>query len=261
MELVSILIPAFNSSHFIRDTIASALKQTYKNIEIVIIDDFSKDKTASIILDEQSRDNRIKFFANNKNKGNSFTKYRCIKESKGVFLFFLDHDDLFEEDKIEKQVAAIKTSKCNWVGSFGKELNELTKEISNIGQYDPQTDVITQILQNRFRVPMCSIGIRSSTLKNKILYKVHERCFNSSIGFDHTQLLVQMAYEPFEVLRESLCIYRRHDTNLSDSSEYTKYHSFNMLYLCFLLFIKSKDHRKLNVILLMKNYITILIKS
>lgn len=261
MELASILIPCYNSEKFISETIQSALNQSYKNIEVVVIDDYSIDNTYEIICRFAKLDNRIKVFSNNCNEGNGFSKFRCIKESKGEFLFFLDHDDLFEENKIQKQVAAFNSSNCDWVGSFGKELNELTKEISIVGQYDTKTDVISQILQNRFRVPMCSIGIRSSTLKNKILYKVHERCFNFSIGFDHTQLLVQMAFEPFEVLRESLCVYRRHDTNLSANIEYTKYHSFNMLYLCFLLFIKSKDHRKLNVLLLMKNYIFILIKS
>jgi len=105
LPLVSIIIPTYNRSHIIGKTVESVLKQTYRNIEIIIVDDASADNTESVI--RNIRDNRIKFIKHDKNLGASAARNRGISESNGEFVSFLDSDDTINPEKIQKQVNAI----------------------------------------------------------------------------------------------------------------------------------------------------------
>lgn len=99
--LVSIIIPAYNAEKYIKTTINSALKQTYQNIEIIVIDDGSTDKTKNII--QSIQDPRI-IYIHQENQGQSAARNAGIKIAKGEYVALLDSDDLFLPQKIEKQV-------------------------------------------------------------------------------------------------------------------------------------------------------------
>lgn len=99
--LVSIIIPAYNAGKYIKQTVESAVGQTYKNIEIIVIDDGSKDKTAEIV--RSLGDQRI-IYVFQENKGQSAARNVGIKIAKGKYIAFLDSDDLFLLQKIERQV-------------------------------------------------------------------------------------------------------------------------------------------------------------
>ncbi|MEK7075763.1 MAG: glycosyltransferase [Patescibacteria group bacterium] len=99
--LVSIIIPAYNAEKYIKTTINSALKQTYQNIEIIVIDDGSTDKTKNII--QSIQDPRI-IYIHQENQGQSAARNAGIKIAKGEYIALLDSDDLFLPQKIEKQV-------------------------------------------------------------------------------------------------------------------------------------------------------------
>lgn len=100
---VTVIIPAYNAKLYIKKTIDSVIKQTYKNLEIIIVDDGSKDSTG-IIADEYSTlDNRV-VIIHQKNSGLPAARNTGIKASKGRYLFFLDADDWLEPDCIEKLV-------------------------------------------------------------------------------------------------------------------------------------------------------------
>lgn len=102
--LVSICMPAFNVGKYIGVAIESVLNQTYQNIELIIADDGSKDDTLSIV-EEKFRDDRI-VLCKQKNKGAAAARNLAFRHSKGVFVKFLDADDLISVNAIENQVKA-----------------------------------------------------------------------------------------------------------------------------------------------------------
>jgi len=99
--LVSIIIPAYNAERFIKRVLESALAQTYKNIEIIVIDDGSTDKTAEIV--KNYKDPRI-IYLYQKNQGQGPARNNGIKKSQGEYITFLDADDYYFPEKVEKQV-------------------------------------------------------------------------------------------------------------------------------------------------------------
>jgi glycosyltransferase involved in cell wall biosynthesis len=105
--LVSVIIPAFNAERFIGETITSALSQTYRSFEIIVVDDGSSDQTASIVRQIQRRDNRL-FLYQQENRGSADARNSGIAHSKGELIAFLDADDLWHPTKIEKQVSAFQ---------------------------------------------------------------------------------------------------------------------------------------------------------
>ena len=101
---VSVLIPVYNAQNFIQRTINSALNQTFSDLEVIVIDDGSRDKTPDIIRAMKERDSRINYFYQ-ENQGLSNTRNRLAALAKGEFIAFLDHDDEWFPEKIEKFTA------------------------------------------------------------------------------------------------------------------------------------------------------------
>jgi glycosyltransferase involved in cell wall biosynthesis len=82
-------MPAYNCSDYIRETLESVLAQTYKNWELIIVDDCSTDNTAEIIKEYQERDTRIKYYKLSKNSGAAIARNKAIDVSKGKYMAFL----------------------------------------------------------------------------------------------------------------------------------------------------------------------------
>lgn len=105
--LVSIIMPSYNTASFIAESIQSVLAQSYKDWELIIVDDCSPDNTDEVVrtflIDE-----RIKFFKNEKNSGAAVSRNRALREAKGKWIAFLDSDDLWMPDKLKKQVSFMK---------------------------------------------------------------------------------------------------------------------------------------------------------
>jgi glycosyltransferase involved in cell wall biosynthesis len=102
--LVSVITPAYNAEKYIESTINSVIQQKYKNWEMIIIDDCSKDNTYEIIKKCAREDSRIKIEKNERNLGVSDTRNKGINLAKGKYISFLDADDLWHKDKLEKQI-------------------------------------------------------------------------------------------------------------------------------------------------------------
>ena len=100
-EKISVIIPTYNRGESIIESINSVLKQTYHNLEIIIIDDGSTDNTELLI--SNLNDYRIKYIKLNENKGASFARNEGIKIASGKYITFQDSDDLYHLDKIEIQ--------------------------------------------------------------------------------------------------------------------------------------------------------------
>jgi hypothetical protein len=101
--LVSIIIPVYNGSNYVQEAIDSALAQTYKNIEIIIVNDGSKDNTEEII---KSYGKKVRYFKK-ENGGVATALNLAIQKSKGEYISWLSHDDLYYPDKIQKQIKAL----------------------------------------------------------------------------------------------------------------------------------------------------------
>ncbi len=101
-ELISIITPVYNSEKYIGETIKSVLSQTYHNWEMLIADDCSQDSTAEVI--KQFNDQRIKYFKLEKNSGAAIARNQALEKAKGKYIAFLDADDMWKPEKLEKQL-------------------------------------------------------------------------------------------------------------------------------------------------------------
>jgi teichuronic acid biosynthesis glycosyltransferase TuaG len=115
MEKVSVIIPVYNNSKYIKECIDSVINQTYKNLEILIINDGSTDDSLNII--KSYNDKRIIIINFKKNKGAAVARNEGIKKSTGRFITFIDADDYWNINKIEKQVEFIKRNKYQFIYS------------------------------------------------------------------------------------------------------------------------------------------------
>ena len=104
MALVSIITPSYNSSPFISNTLKSVASQSFDNWEMIIVDDYSSDNSAEVIQQYASQDPRIKFIQLEKNSGAAVARNTAIEASTGRFIAFLDSDDLWHPEKLEKQI-------------------------------------------------------------------------------------------------------------------------------------------------------------
>lgn len=111
-ELISIVVPVYNAEKFLNDTIQTVLAQTYPNWELLLVDDCSSDGSVSIIKKFAANDDRIHLLRNEKNSGAALTRNKGIEEAKGTYLCFLDADDLWEKEKLEKQLKFMKENHC-----------------------------------------------------------------------------------------------------------------------------------------------------
>lgn len=110
--MISIITPAYNAESFIRETIESVQKQTYKDWELIIIDDCSTDFTYVVAKEYAEKDPRIKVIKAPKNGGVAAARNIGLENVSGDFIAFLDSDDLWKPEKLEKQLAFMKEKDC-----------------------------------------------------------------------------------------------------------------------------------------------------
>ncbi|HFI0404451.1 TPA: glycosyltransferase family 2 protein [Streptococcus suis] len=103
--LVSVIIPVYNASQFIEETVQSVLEQTYQHFEIILVDDVSTDSSVSIIRKMMAKDKRISLLENEVNSGVAIARNKGVAAATGRFICFLDADDLWIPTKLERQVA------------------------------------------------------------------------------------------------------------------------------------------------------------
>ncbi len=103
-DLVSIITPSYNTAEYIAETIRSVQAQTYANWEMIIVDDCSTDNTDEVVKPYLS-DTRIKYLKNEMNSGAAVSRNYALREAKGKWIAFLDSDDIWLPEKLEKQIA------------------------------------------------------------------------------------------------------------------------------------------------------------
>jgi len=114
-DLVSIITPCYNSSKYIVEMIESVLAQIYQNWELLITDDCSTDNSRMIVMEYAAKDPRIKLFQLVENSGAGVARNNSIKNANGRYIAFLDSDDLWAPEKLERQLAFIKDNGYKFV--------------------------------------------------------------------------------------------------------------------------------------------------
>lgn len=164
--LISIVIPVYNREHLILQSIESVLSQSYKNIEVIIVDDASTDKTEEVVC--AINDTRINYFRQNVNKGPSVARNLGVKKAKGELIAFLDSDDEWYADKLEKQVKIFSELDDDFAAVFCnyETMDITTKE--KLGECVINVDVCDNFRNgNNFKTPSpCTMLIKTEAYKN-----------------------------------------------------------------------------------------------
>ena len=138
--LVSVCMPAFNAGRFIDEAISSLLSQTFRDFELLIVDDGSSDETLNIAERHAASDNRVKVLQNNRNRGLVYTRNRLLKAASGSLIASADADDVFAHTRLQQQVDFMSAhADIGVVGGnvqFRDEAGKAIREPSNLDQAD-----------------------------------------------------------------------------------------------------------------------------
>ena len=163
-KLVSIIIPTYNTDYSLKRAIDSVINQTYKNIEIIVVDDNNLNskyrKIAESIMKNYECISNIKYIKHDKNRNGSAARNTGLKHSKGEYICFLDDDDYFYPNKIEKQYRCILASNADGCVCFYEKDN-------HINTFKVKNNYIKEIL-------MCENCPQTSSfmLKNEAVIKI-----------------------------------------------------------------------------------------
>jgi len=132
---IDIILPNFNSSDSIKETIKSIIDQTFKNWKLIIVDDCS-DKKTKTILKKFLKNKKIKIFWLKKNKGAGYCRNYAIKKSKSPYLAFIDSDDIWKKDKLETQLRFMENNNYLFTYTNYETFGKKIKFISPAKEYD-----------------------------------------------------------------------------------------------------------------------------
>ena len=247
MDLISIIVPYYKKKRFIKEAINSVLKQTYKNIEIILIYDDAEREDLDYIKSIKNLDNRIKLVVNKKNYGAGFSRNIGIKLSNGNYIAFLDSDDRWYKKKLEKQISFLKNNNA-YVCHTSYKIVDCTNKVIGYRKaknYSNFEDLIKS----------CDIGLSTVMLKKKI---INSKCqFPNLKTKEDFVLWLKILRRNYDIiaLNEYLTIWRRLDNSLSSSifqklidgfrvyNFYMRYSFFRSLYFLFCLsfnYLKKK---------------------
>lgn len=136
-DLVSIITPAYNCAEFIGETIESVLKQSYENWEMIIVDDSSTDNTKEVVKKYTETDERIKYYVLEKNYGAAIARTKAMELASGKYMAFLDSDDLWYEDKLEKQIFFMRTYDYSFICAAYELIDEKGRDLGRV--FRPKT--------------------------------------------------------------------------------------------------------------------------
>lgn len=216
LPLVSVIIPAYNAERFIRQTLESVVAQTYRNIEILVVDDGSQDQTAEIVREFTKRDDRI-ILLTQSNSGVAAARNLAIQHSKGEFIAPIDADDLWHPENIEKQIKCALEGgpSVGVVYSWSIYLDEAGVPIAGFRAFSIANDVFQTLICHNFLGNASASLIRSACLKRVGAYNTEFRDKKAQ-GCEDWDLYLRLAeYYQFRVVPEFLVGYRKLPNSMS----------------------------------------------
>lgn len=212
--LVSVIMPTYNHAKFIGKAIDSVLNQTYKDLELIIVDNYSEDDTEEIVA--SYKDDRIIYLKFRNNGIIAASRNHGIKHSHGEYIAFLDSDDLWMSEKLEKQVPWFDDSEVGLVYSkcFVLKNNEVYRTAPNMKLYNGYAFHKMIFITN---VPVLTAVIRKEVVEKIGLFDEDMKL----IGLEDNNYWIRLS-KVFKVMsvNKPVAIYREHLNNLSKKSAY-----------------------------------------
>ncbi|MBI4947158.1 MAG: glycosyltransferase [Bacteroidetes bacterium] len=230
-SLVSIIIPAYNSSKYLSETLENVLSQTYDNFECLIIDDGSTDDTGAIAKSYVEKDSRMRYYYQ-ENAGSAAARNTGLKFSTGEFIQFLDADDLIHPEKLKIQMNYLMMNQLVDI-VFGQVIffnksgnvnfnsvidykNNLTKRVNGKNH-----DVLKYLIQDNI-MPVHSALLRRKVVGVIGIFDVNlKSCEDYDFWF---RAALSDCYFSYDNDPKSTCYYRRHNDNKSSSSSRLSYY-------------------------------------
>lgn len=210
-DKVTIVTPSWNSEKYIEHTIRSVQNQTYQNWEMIIVDDCSIDNTVEIIERIAMNDARVKVLQQPQNGGAAKARNRSMLEGTGRFIAYLDADDIWKPDKLEKQVEFMLKNKCGFSCTSYEVIDDDGKPKKKHIHMLPEVDYVGFLTNNLLQT--VGIMIDTSIIDKKYLVMPDIRRRQDAA----TWLQILKAGFKCYGLDEILAEYRRADNSLSSN--------------------------------------------
>lgn len=218
-ELVTVIIPAYNAEDTLDETLRSVRAQTWRNLEILVIDDGSRDNTLAVAERHAAEDSRVRAIRKD-NGGVAEARNLGISQAKGDFIAPVDADDLWHPTKIEKQMAAMAAAgpECGLVYTWFRVIDAESRVMSECGHNEAEGDVVRDLCLTNI------VGNGSSPLMRKAAvieaggYDPSLRA-NNAQGCEDLKIYFEIARRHrFAVVKEELTGYRWTPDNMSSDS-------------------------------------------
>lgn len=211
--LISVIFPVHNSASTVAEAVNSILNQTYKNVEIIAIDDFSRDKSYSILKKIKKTNKHLRLYRNVKRYGIGITLNRALKKAKGTYITFMDSNDISSPRRLKKQLNfLLENPDIVAVGSQVYFIDEKSKRIGK-SDFPTENDLIYQNPLHGISMQFETVLINRTMLPKDIL-----RFHTGSNPFVYSDLFMKIApYGKYSNLKEHLHYHRNNPkTYLSD---------------------------------------------
>lgn len=222
--LVSIIMPSWNTANYIGESIRSVLNQSYQNWELLIVDDCSTDNTKEIVL--MFNDPRVKFFCNEKNSGAALTRNKALREAQGEWIAFLDSDDLWMPNKLEKQLNFMESN--GYVLSY-TEYEKIDEEDFPLNIYVSGPEIINKRKMYRYDY----IGQLTMMYNAKFFGLIQIKDIKKNNDYALRLQLFKKNQVKAHLLKENLAKYRIRKKSISHDKLIKKLRShFDLFHLC-----------------------------
>ncbi len=216
LPLVSVIIPVYNAEKYIRQTVRSVLDQTLHEFELIILNDGSRDSSGEILQQMEKEDQRIHVIQK-ANTGVSDTRNTGISQARGKYLAFLDADDLWKAENLQKKINCLQTTQKKWVFSNVEMIDE-----NNHLLPQPVTELTTRDILNKLLLwesgdvipgPCSNIVVEKELFRNGLQFDIH---LSSPADRDICIQLAAKAEPAF--LNEVLWQYRLHEQSMTSTN-------------------------------------------
>lgn len=243
-EIVSIIMPSYNAERYIENAIKSVLAQTYSQWELIIVDDCSSDETVEVI--SKFKDNRIRLLQNEKNIGAALSRNRALREASGRWIAFLDSDDIWHPEKLERQLSFMKQT--------GYAFTFTDYRIQLNGEWMPYINTAPNVVNRRKMYDYCYFSTITVMYDRNVVGLIQIE--NLRKNNDYAMWLRAVEKTNCYRLPECLSYYIKHENSISSGSK------IKLIKWHYILFRKGMHKSVLvSVVLTMNNLIHGVIKK
>ncbi len=240
-EKVSVIMPVYNNGKYLKECLESVINQTYKNLEIIIIDDKSSDNSLEVI--SRFNDKRIKIIKLRKNSGVAIARNKGVEIATGEYICFIDSDDFWDLDKIKKQVEFMKQNDYTFIyGDYvyvkdGKIKRVCVPKSINYKEALKNTTIFTSTVmlsmehldKKDIYMPNIRRGQDTATWWNLLRIGIRAYAINEVLAFYRVGNKGSLSHGKFRALRRTWNIYKTQDLNLPQRMYYFSHYLKNAI--------------------------------